>query len=200
MAVRRLALALLLGQLMWIEPATAQKTYSLTVSIHEQARPKVTDTDVRKILAAASKLLTQTDRCGVTFKLKGSVGTFSDAPNVIKDESDLEAVHREKTDVKIVQDIQFCKTSGSFVGCSWRRDGPKTMIVTQKVPNAAHIIWAHEFGHTTGLQHRTGMNALMTPCDLFLNTVEISRDECNCFLGGPASCSIPETNLTCPAN
>lgn len=187
-----------LGLLLWVEPAGAQKVYSLTVSIHEKARPALTEQKVEQILARASQLLQQNKySCNVTFKLNGPIRTFSDAPNVIKTESDLEAVHRESADVKVVQDIQFCKNKGSFVGCSWRRDGPKTMIVTQKMPDVAYVIWAHEFGHTTGLQHRTGMNVLMTPCNLFFNTIELNSNECDCFLAGPGGCSIPDTNLKC---
>jgi hypothetical protein len=130
--------------------------------------------------------------------LKGHVGTFSNAPNVITNESDLEAVHQVNADVKVVQDIQWCKTEGSsFIGCSWRRTGPKTMIVTQNLPATPQILWAHEFGHTTGLQHRNGANALMSPCKLDGSHVEINQNECKCFLAGPGGCSIPDNNLAC---
>lgn len=192
--------ALLCLGLLVVEPATAQKVYSLTVSVHQDARPALTEEKVDQILTAASRLLSQTNSCGVTLERKGPITTFADAPSVISDETDLEAVHRENADIKVVRDVQFCKNPGSFVGCSWRRDGPKTMIVTQKMPSIAHIIWAHEFGHTTGLQHRTGMNALMSACNLFFNTVQINKDECDCFLAGPGGCSIPDSNLACPTD
>jgi hypothetical protein len=73
------------------------------------------------------------------------------------------------------------------------------MIVTQRVRVIRPILWAHEFGHTTGLPHRAAPGALMTPCKLFVNNVKINRRECDCFLAGPGGCPIPvpEPNIAC---
>jgi len=199
-----------LALLLWVEPASAQKEYSLTVSIHQAVQPRLTEKVVEGILKRASKLLQKDPghldrpnnvKCNVTFKLDGPVRTFAlpSTPKAIQNEDQLEAVHRESADVKIVESINFCKkySSKGFIGCSWRRDGPKTMIVTPSL-GIAHILWAHEFGHTAGLQHRVDdPAALMTPCDLFYDSVKINDDECGCFVGGPGYCSIPDTDLVC---
>jgi hypothetical protein len=63
MAVRRMTMRTIiaiacLGLLLWVEPASAQKTYSLTVSRHPDVALSAADVD--KILADASKMLQKT--------------------------------------------------------------------------------------------------------------------------------------------
>ncbi len=191
--MRSIIATALLGLFVCTDAAIAQKTYPLTISVHAQVRPKLTEMKVNQILAAASKLLTERNKCGVTFKLNGPLKSFAPGtPNTITTEADLEKLHDEPADVKVVSTIKFCKQKGTFIGCAWRRQSPKTMIVTQKVLAVRHILWTHEFGHTTGLPHRADAGVLMTPCDLALDKVEIDQDECNCFLAGPGGCQIPE--------
>jgi hypothetical protein len=147
--------------------------------------------------------LTIRNGCNVSFKLKGPITFFAQGtPENINNETDLEKVHKEPANVKVVSAISFCKRDGDFIGCAWRRQGPKTVIVTQRVLVVEHILWTHEFGHTTGLQHRAGAEALMTACNLNLTDVEINRDECNCFRAGPGACKIPEPNpeIKCATN
>jgi hypothetical protein len=82
-----------------------------------------------------------------------------------------------------------------------------------------HILWAHEFGHLTGLGHRDVPQVLMTPCGALEKVfpmsqgapfpdarVKVSRDECRCLRSGPGfgpngTCplpSLPVPFLTCP--
>src|SRR5262249_27611977 len=51
----------------------------------------------------------------------------------------------------------------------------------------AGMILAHEFGHRTGLPHRSDTNALMA-CEVKVDGGQISPKECKCFRGGPGSC------------
>lgn len=184
-AIVCLALAL------WVDPAGAQSAeYSLKVSIHEGMQTGLTQQRVEQILAEASSLLKDRNGCDVKFRLDGSVGTFTGAPRDITNAAELEAVHRVNADVKVVESITFCKTyrRSGYIGCAWRREGngSKTVIVTPLVAKA-HILWAHEFGHTKGLQHRAGDQVLMTPCQISPITVEINQHECDCFLGRPGA-------------
>ena len=85
-------------------------------------------------------------------------------------------------------------------------DGPE-ILVTEAFPGKKfpdYVLWAHEFGHLTGLDHRKDeddpdQDALMNGRDVFqyafdntLNNVQVSKPECECFLGGPKSSG------TCP--
>lgn len=185
-----------LGLLFCVEPAIAQ--YSLKVSIHEAVRPKVDAREIETILERASNLLTTRNRCDVKFKLD-TVGTFASAPDVINDASDLEAVHSVDADVKIVRQINFCVgQKGTFLGCAWRPEGKKTMIVVRTVHrDLRHIVWAHEFGHTRGLRHRADRGALMTPCPLYFHNLKVNQNECDCFRSGPGACSTEAPNPVC---
>jgi hypothetical protein len=215
MAVLSLAL------LMWAETASAQKTYSASVSVHHTL-PELTADQVKKILTDASKLLqkdprhSETDddvKCNVTFTLKGAVGTFGaeDTPAIVG-RSDLDAVHRVRSGadgdfhVKVVNKIlNFCRFPGSagFNGCAFPPNFRSIIVVHPKMhidrlgrPLATfpdHRLWAHEFGHLTGLGHRDDLRALMTSCPLDEQfselpddaQVQVTRDECSCLQWGP---------------
>jgi hypothetical protein len=186
-----------LGLLSWVEPATGESarpliTHELTVSHHRSIH--VSPGEVRNILKRMSRDVL--GECDVTFKLVGEVEPFASrhTPHTISDKNDLEAVHREPADVKIVKAIDFCKRDSvfesEFIGCSWRPRGrPKTMIVTQVEPRLRPILWAHEFGHTRGLPHRRNPEALMSPCTLFGDNVQITTRECSCFRKDAGGCS-----------
>jgi len=95
-----------LALLMWVEAASAQQTYSLSVSRH-RAVPALSDAEVKRILADASRMLRKNPRqdadddvaCNVTFTLKGSVGTFTSPNTPVVDRDNIDAVHRVDANV-----------------------------------------------------------------------------------------------------
>jgi hypothetical protein len=222
MTMRIIAGVLSLALLMWVEAATAQNsTYLLSVSRHRDV-PPLSDGDVKRILADASRMLKKDSRrnddvdvaCNVTFTLKGSVGTFAspDRPFVTRD--NIAAFHRVDSDVagvdfhvKLVEEINFCRPelpTEPFAGCSFSPPDFRSMIlvhpkrhkddrgrILSKYPD--HLLWAHEFGHLTGLGHRDDDKlALMTRCPLntqFSNIsdarVRVNSQECPRLLAGP---------------
>jgi hypothetical protein len=196
--MQRLLVAVCLGLLLPIGFAgsaraqNAQKEYSLTFSVHNDVRGLTVD-QLEEVLKDASSLL-NASKCDVKFKLDGPIKPFtSGAPKDILDKDDLEAVHREVADVKVVQSIGYCVgQKKQFEGCAWRRDGPKTVIVTKDaLLNMRGILFLHEFGHTTGLVHRNEHAALMR-CKIAFHHVNINETECSCFRAGPGGCTIPE--------
>ena len=197
-------LTLLVG----LEPAIAQPTYSLSISRHPSVQ--LTEDKVDRILADASRMLQKKsgykDRpdnvaCNVTLKRDGAVHTFasSNTPAVITNESERDAVHKENfepnlVNLHVVKKIEFCRPGlgNSFRGCSWPHYFQSIIVaVDRPVP---HLVWPHEFGHLTGLWHRQDQlpRALMSPCPLTNNNVQVTRDECDCFLSGPGTCKPPE--------
>ena len=202
-----------LGLLTGAQPAGAQTTHELKVSRHPNVA--ISNSEVDTILINASRVLQRNSvsrgtrgigACDVTFKLKGSVETFV-SPNTpaIVDEHNIEAVHREHSDpnfvsVKVVEDIRFCRSfrsdpSHPIWGCSWPWHYRST-IVRRDAP-FPEIVWAHEFGHLTGLWHRGERTALMTICPLAADQVKVDQIECSCYLGGPGSCITPEVDPGC---
>jgi hypothetical protein len=199
MKMQTILAAACLALVLSIGPARAQKEYSLTFSVHKDVvglTPELVEgvlQDASKILQEASKTL-KDNNCNVTFKLDGPIKPFtSAAPGDISGKDDLEAVHREVADVKVVRSIGFCVgQKGQFEGCAWRRDGPKTVIVTlMSLLRSRGVALLHEFGHTTGLVHRPQHAALMK-CNLAEHHVKVNETECSCFRAGPGGCKIPE--------
>jgi hypothetical protein len=165
--------------------------------------------------------------CNVTFTLKGPVRTFGSPETPAKvDEHHIEAVHRVDSDVtgvdfhvQVVDEItNFCRVPGlGFAGCSYPPEFHSIIVVhpkrhinpsDPKGPRLAefpdHLLWAHEFGHLTGLGHRIAPRALMTPCalneqfsDPTDTLAEVTQGECNCMLSGLNSCPLPDP-LGCP--
>jgi hypothetical protein len=206
----KIIIAVWLGLLMWAEPAGAQstRTFSLTVGRHKSV--KLTNEDVDRLLVEASKAL---KKCNVVLKRQGSVGTFtsSKTPAHVETAADRDAVNKENFNIKVVAfPIDFCRVSQMHQGCAW--DPPaepakqvprrKSIIVTDlTIPNIG-MVWAHEFGHRTGLPHRTEKAALMA-CSVPTGVAspELSDHECKCFRGGPGSCKDPiETAEVCGAH
>lgn len=230
---------LAIAVLMRLEPASAQKTYSLSVSRHRDV-PALSEKEVTQILARASKMLQKNFRhntdddvaCNVAFTLKGPVRTFGspDTPAVV-DKDHIDAVNRVDDDVagvdfhvKVVKEIDFCRPglrrSARFDGCSFSPPEFLSIIVVhpqlhkdlqgRPISNFPdHLLWAHEFGHLTGLPHRCDDSALMSSKSVarFANSpdtsVQVTRDECRCLLSGPgihpgqSSCRPPPPIVTC---
>ena len=222
--------------LMWSEAASAQtRTYSVSVSRHTDT-PPLSPEDVTTILDKASKMLQKGPdhvdaednvACDVAFTLKGPVGTFGspDTPASV-DMPNLDAVHRVDANVigadfgvKVVNEIKnFCRFPNKlgFHGCSFPPNFRSIIVVhpekhvdakKQRIfPFPDHILWAHEFGHLTGLghrEHKPDQRPLMTTCPLneaFSSVpdsrVLVSRQECSCLRSGPGfgpngTCGLP---------
>lgn len=197
-----------LGVLLWVEPVSAEVP-PLKVSVHNDLQAltslgmqKLTE-KIDSILQRASRLLKDINggKCDVTLKRDGEVGTFTSAPSTIKTPADLELAQQVPAYVKIVEKIEYCIGSPPWVGCSYRPDEslPKTIIVNGELDdNERPNIWAHEFGHTTGLHHRLDPKdqfLLMTPCVIKTVDQTLSTDECSCFRVGQRDPRHPENTL-----
>jgi hypothetical protein len=204
----------------------------LTVSVHPAVHPALKQDEIEGILKGMSDILqgktdaSRGNNCKVEFKFDGFTAfipapPFTSAPAEIKTADDLEAVHSVPADVKVVQHISFCvgePRPKGVPGCAWRQDGQRTVIVARDgflpgLGSPRHdrgigpVIWAHEFGHTTGLNHRYqedrvsgGSANLMTPCELQAFSQQINQDECAHFRAGPKPPPYQRRNDACPAS
>jgi len=198
-------------------------TYSVSVRIHS-ALPSLSADEVNAILENASKVLqkpnlhTETDgdvKCDVTFKLKGSIGSFGEPANAIVTEQNIDGVMNSDLDdadfhIKVVKHIAYCRpgVDTASAGCSFSPPRYRSIVVVhphmhpEGTDYPDHLLWAHEFGHLTGLGHREGSkepgspndkDALMTRCDLKTqfpsnasrSKAQVSRNECRSLLAGP---------------
>jgi hypothetical protein len=157
--------------------------------------------------------------CNVRFTLKGPIRTFGspELPPELNQE-EIEPVHRVDADVgavhfhvKVVRQMNFCRPGlprDLYNGCAFPPEHRSIIVVHPKLhpdpenPSGPpldkfpdHLLWAHEFGHLTGLGHRNDRRALMTACPLnkiFANVsddqVRVNQHECSCLRSGPGSC------------
>jgi hypothetical protein len=219
MAVLSLAL------LIWTDPASAQKVYSATVSVHtgvdglNTGADELTVDQVEKILDDASKLLQKaghpdTDEddvpCNVTFSLKGPIGTFA-SPNdpVLFNQSEIDAVHSVNSHqdadfhIRVVRSIMFCRKSpDAFRGCAYPPESRSIIVVHPKMHQGvpAHILWAHEFGHLAGLDHQKYADKALMKCGgVSSASVRVNRRECRCLLDwkGPQACNLSQQPIWC---
>jgi hypothetical protein len=170
--------------LTWADAASAQATYSTSVSRHRDI-PAISEAEVKSILAKASKMLKKDAShnddedvgCDVNFTFQGPVRTFTLPGGAIVDQHNIEDVHDVDSTVagdfhiKLVKEIHFCRPDvpagpgARFDGCSYRVRDARSIIAVHPqlhkdghgnpVPNYPdHLLWPHEFGHLTGLGHR----------------------------------------------
>ena len=209
--MRLIAAIAVVGALLFPEGASAQqagarKEYSLTVSVHSDL-PRLKRAEVEEILQGASDLLKDDNDCDVRFKLKGQIQTFGSpsTPAVITTAEERDAVHAVNADVKVVEEIEFCRPdlhAPHFNGCAYpAQAGSRSIIVSHKrarTPQLRSILWAHEFGHRTGLHHRGEQDALMSGCGgLWGDMTDVSREECRCFRLGPGGCPRAPSDESC---
>ncbi len=162
--------------------------FNFRVARHE--REVFTDADVDAVFGEASRLLqtVQTDcpdrATDVTFARADTVETFNDVPNIITSDAQLEDALALPQDFKIVHAmVGVCGVDApsdvaTIVGCA--TTGGSVVIVS----GAPADVWAHEWGHVLGLDHRDDCRRnIMHSYELDTNAVnDVEHDA---FLGPP---------------
>ncbi len=119
------------------------------------------------ILTDASNLLQISDgaddtACPITLVRNGNVGAFATGTGTINSENDFDDVIALGGQVKVVNAINWCgQLIPNVIGCS--PVGGRSLAVVRFTANQEGNLWAHEFGHDTGLNHRNDANAVMNP-------------------------------------
>src|SRR5262249_31936486 len=112
----------------------------------------------------------------------GPVTSFNKGTGNIDSEDDFDQVVGLPGYVKVVNDIAWCDgLIPNVVGCSPQPGD--SMVVVRFAANQEGILWAHEYGHTKGLDHRNDSNAVMNPT-VGPTRLMINASECNAYLNG----------------
>lgn len=117
--------------------------------------------------------------CDVRPFLSGTVGTFTAGDGFIDTEKEWDTVNGQSGFVKVVSAINWCGKITTALGCA--DVGSSSMVVVRlAAPMNEGILWAHEYGHTRGLGHRSGSTSLMHPTYALGHTA-VNADECKAF-------------------
>lgn len=158
---------------------------TLQVSRHTNAA--TTNQGADTILSNATARLKTNDgtgdvSCCVEFERSGAVTTFALGNGIINSAADFTAVNGLPGNVKVVNQINWC--GGFLVGIIGCAPIPGTsLIVVRFTANQEGILWAHEYGHNKGLNHRTGTNLIMNPT-IGITRTRVNAAECSAILRG----------------
>ncbi len=153
----------------------------LSIAQHGELKQKVSGADADAILKSITTMFASRN-CEIRALRDGPVAVFNDqqGPFAINSVEDYERLRSVPQDIRVVGEINYC--SGRYdlaiAGCS--DIGGQLMTVRRFSKKLEPIIWAHELGHTTGLQHRDDPGALMNREAVAGNT-DIRPEECTSF-------------------
>lgn len=163
------------------------------ISVARHSDIALSDAEAEAILAEFSAVVNtadtpddvacSTDEIGqyvpALYVIDGSVGIHN-GPSEINSQGDLTAVLNEPGYAKIVSAINWCGDFGpNIIGCA---PIPGDSFAVVRTASALEgILWAHEFGHTVGLAHRTDSLAIMR-ATIGANNRNITASECELFL------------------
>ncbi len=127
----------------------------------------LTNADADQILVDATSVLFQSDggddlSCQMRLFRNGNVTVFNNGNGVINTQQDFNSIVGLPGRVKAVNQINFCGALiPNVIGCSPTPGSSE--VVVRFTANQEGILWAHEYGHTRGLNHRADTNAIMNP-------------------------------------
>lgn len=177
-----------------VNPPVSIRTVQVTVWRHSTVA--LTDADADRILADMGTILQSDDSPAdvatpVRFVRNGAVQVLPAAiPGVIQTEADLLALLNAGSGVKIVQAIRWCGgPGGSIIGCAPVGSPTVNLAAVRFTANQEGLIWVHEYGHNTGLGHRTDdPRAVMFP-SVGVDHNVVNEAESAAYLAGPVAVS-----------
>ena len=118
--------------------------------------------------------------CDVTFTRDGGVTTFSTGDGSIDSQAEFNTVIALPGKVKVVNQITYCGGfGGGIVGCA-PNPGSSQVVTRWTTIHLEGIIWAHEYGHTQGLPHRSG--SFVMNASLAGRSTRVNSTECNAYV------------------
>ena len=142
-------------------PGAMTKVHRLTIG--RVAPVPLSNAEADRILAGATRVLRSRDSgsdvsADVILQRNGDVRVIP-GPAVITSDADRARIGASGVQVAIVEAVRFCTAmKPGILGCA--PIGGRYMVLVRQ-NSLEDIIWAHEFGHNCGLNHRNDSSALM---------------------------------------
>ncbi|HNP28525.1 MAG TPA: VCBS repeat-containing protein, partial [Nitrospirales bacterium] len=142
----------------------------------------LTNADADRILDDATRVVWRNDgpgdiSCAARLYRNGNVTVFNNGNGTINSQADFNTINGLAGRVKVVNQINWC--SGlipNVIGCA--PVPGNSQIVVRFTANQEGILWAHEYGHTRGLNHVTGTTSIMNGTIDATRTM-LTQNECN---------------------
>jgi hypothetical protein len=179
----RTAVSCSLVALALVAPTSAEAeewySYSMTVRRFDYNGPPgpyvptsvtFTNANADSALTAASSVLQEDgdgsgslDRvCRVSFGRSGNVGVFNTTDGNINAQGEMTTATSVSAFWKVVHTITWCQTTGVYYGCTIVGGFNGGVVVRDvSVGSLRGHLWAHEFGHSVGLNHIFEFRRLM---------------------------------------
>lgn len=178
------------------------------LSIRRHNTLTFTDAQADQVLADATTVLRTNDgpgdvACNTGMARNGAVGAFTETDGNLNTNAEVQQVFGLAGNIKVVPTVDFCGATGfntSIIGCG---QTPGASFITERFTPAAQegILWAHEFGHNRGLNHRNDTSdAIMFP-SIGPNRQRINPGECGSYGGSAAllvEANMAETDPNAP--
>ncbi|HED33887.1 MAG TPA: hypothetical protein ENJ08_06670, partial [Gammaproteobacteria bacterium] len=174
----------------WPCPSCAIQTQRLTVSRYTATT--LSNAEVDTILTSSSNVL-QTNNgtgdvpCSVRLARSGNISAFTTGDGSLDTAAELSAVFNLAGNVKVVDDVNYCagQFNTSYIGCGQR---PGTSFITERFTSSQEgILWAHEYGHNTGLPHRDTSTKNVMYFSIGSDRQRINQTECDSYRGTSGS-------------
>jgi hypothetical protein len=194
-----------LGDAMAAAPAGAA-AQRLAVQNRLQVRRYVTtamsNARADQITANATAVLRRNDgpgdvACATSFVRSGNVTSFSNGDGSIDSSAEFNAITALAGWVKVVNQINWCGALvPNVIGCA--PVPGRSLVVVRFTGNQEGILWAHEFGHNAGLNHRSDANAVMNGT-IGTTRRRVNATECAAFRAIPAGAVLARLSNPQPA-
>ena len=188
-----------------IDPSAVIHDASITYANHPDIPSPMSDVRLDRILKNARGVAGHVDfaedvGCCVTLSRSGTARSFGSAGDGLDQvDTDVEAnqvLGNGVARVKVVRTISWCGGAGTNIaGCAYRPGGSMMVVRISSTEVGEGVLWLHEYGHNTGLQHNTDSRFVMA-ASLNLNDPNdgITSGECAQYHAPQSPSSNPVTN------
>jgi len=154
--------------------------YGNDVAVSHHNKSSISPQDAGNILSQATTVL-RSNSCNVPMTLSPTNLPSFIVPisGTIDGPDDFAEVCQQPGYVHVVSQIHYCQgAQGDILGCS--PVPGKCSVVVRDAADIEGALWAHEYGHTKGLHHRSDSKALMNPY-VTPQSKELLKKECDAF-------------------
>jgi hypothetical protein len=144
----------------------------------------LTDADADRILDDSTRVVWRNDgagdvSCSARLYRRGNVTAFNNGNGIINSQADFNTINGLAGRVKVVNQINWCGgLIPNVIGCA--PVPGNSQVVVRFTANQEGILWAHEYGHTRGLNHVTGATSIMNGTIGTTHTM-LTQTECGSF-------------------